>query len=89
MNETDTRQEGPVFPLVLSPELAALTQELEEARTHLMTPKEEIALASDQETTDGSAVLTGLPPIADIKDTEAAIIEDAPDVLHAREHPDP
>jgi hypothetical protein len=86
MNEDDPQQEGPVFALVPGPALAALNQELEEARAHLMTPEEEIALASDQETTDGSAVLTGLPPTAEIKDTEAAILEDAPDVLHAQEH---
>jgi hypothetical protein len=86
MNEADLRQEGPVFTLVPSPELATLTQELEEARTHLMTPEEEIALAHNQETTDGSTVLTGLAPTAEIKDTEAAIIEDALDVLHAQEH---
>jgi hypothetical protein len=86
MNEDDPRQEGPVFTLVPSPELAALTQELEEARAHLMTPEEEIALASDRETTDGSVVLTGLPPTAEIKDTEAGILEGAPDVLHAQEH---
>jgi hypothetical protein len=86
MNEADLRQEGPVFTMVPSPGLAALTQELEEARTHLMTPEEETALAHGQETTDGSAVLTGLAPTAEIKDTEAAILEDALDVLHAQEH---
>lgn len=86
INEADLPQEGPVFTLVPSPELVALTQELEEARSHLMTPEEEIALAHDQETTDGSAVLTGLAPTAEIKDTDAAILEDALDVLHAQEH---